>query len=199
MSNRIHALFQAARPELLNVYFTAGFPQLHDSLPILEALQEGGADLVEIGMPFSDPIADGPTIQDSSQQALHNGMSLRLLMEQLAGIRERIHLPLLLMGYLNPVWQFGIENFCRQCQACGIDGLILPDLPLEEYLETYKPVFERYGLINIFLITPQTSDERIRYIDSLSQGFLYAVSSASTTGTKSGISEEQIAVVVIFN
>jgi tryptophan synthase alpha chain len=199
MSNRIHALFQAARPELLNVYFTAGFPQLHDSLPILEAIQEGGADLVEIGMPFSDPIADGPTIQDSSQQALHNGMSLRLLMEQLAGIRERIHLPLLLMGYLNPVWQFGIENFCRQCQACGIDGLILPDLPLEEYLETYKPVFERYGLINIFLITPQTSDERIRYIDSLSQGFLYAVSSASTTGTKSGISEEQIAVVVIFN
>lgn len=191
VTHRLQSLF-AAKRNILNIYFTAGFPQLQDTVRIIRALSAAGVDMIEIGMPFSDPLADGPTIQQSSQQALDNGMSLRLLFEQLRDIRQYTDVPLLLMGYLNPVIQFGVENFCRAAQEVGIDGLILPDLPMHEYLSEYKPVFERYGLFNIFLITPQTAEERIRQIDELSQeSFIYMVSSASTTGAKQGFSDEQ--------
>ncbi|MCS7019040.1 MAG: tryptophan synthase subunit alpha [Cytophagales bacterium] len=190
-SNRIHALF-AAKRNILNIYFTAGFPQLNDTVRIIKALTRAGVDMIEIGMPFSDPLADGPTIQQSSQRALENGMSIRLLFEQLQHIRQHTNLPLLLMGYLNPVMQFGIENFCQNAREIGIDGLILPDLPMHEYLTEYRPIFERYGLLNIFLITPQTAEARIRQIDELSQqSFIYMVSAASTTGAKQGFTPEQ--------
>lgn len=191
VTNRLQSLF-AARHNILNIYFTAGFPQLHDTVHVIKALSGAGVDIIEIGMPFSDPLADGPTIQQSSQQALDNGMTLRLLFEQLKDIRQHTDIPLLLMGYLNPVIQFGVENFCRAANEVGIDGLILPDLPMHEYLSEYKPIFTHYGLSNIFLITPQTADMRIRQIDELSQeGFIYMVSSASTTGAKQGFSDEQ--------
>lgn len=191
MTNRITQLFRNKSEKILSIYFTAGFPQLGDTRTVLKALQNAGADLVEIGIPFSDPVADGETIQQSNQQALDNGMTLKLLFEQLATMRQEITMPVLLMGYINPVLQFGVEAFCQKCQEVGVDGLILPDMPLEVYEEEYKEIVERYGLFNIFLITPQTSDERIRYIDHLSGGFIYMVSSASVTGTKSGISDEQ--------
>ncbi len=189
--NRITQLFQQQSEKLLNVYFTAGFPQLTDTRIILKSLQEAGADLVEIGMPYSDPVADGETIQDSNQQALENGMSVKMLFEQLKGMREEITVPVLLMGYINPVIQFGIEAFCQKCQEVGVDGLILPDVPLNVYEDEFKAVFEKYGLLNIFLITPQTREERIRQIDAISEGFIYMVSSASITGAKTGISADQ--------
>jgi tryptophan synthase alpha chain len=189
--NRITALFQNKKEEVLNVYFTAGYPKLGDTVEVLTALEEGGVDIVEIGMPYSDPVADGETIQDSNQQALENGMSLKVLFEQLEGIREKgITVPIVLMGYLNPVYQFGIEDFAKKCQEIGIDGLILPDLPVDEYFREYKKIFDQYGLLNIFLITPQTSEERIRKIDEISDGFIYMVSSASVTGATSGITTE---------
>ena len=189
--NRITALFQNKKEEVLNVYFTAGFPNLGDTTTVLEALQEGGVDIVEIGMPYSDPVADGETIQESNQKALENGMSLKVLFEQLEGIRSKgITVPIVLMGYLNPVYQFGIEAFAKKCQETGIDGLILPDLPVDEYFREYKKIFDQYGLLNIFLITPQTSEERIRKIDEISDGFIYMVSSASVTGATSGITTE---------
>ncbi|MFN8353537.1 MAG: tryptophan synthase subunit alpha [Spirosomataceae bacterium] len=191
MENRITQLFAQKRQNILNIYFTAGFPQLNDTQTILLSLQEAGADLIEIGIPYSDPVADGETIQKSSQKALENGMTLKSLFEQLKSMREDITIPVLLMGYINPVLQYGIENFCKKCQEIGIDGLILPDIPLEVYQEEFKPIFEKYELLNIFLITPQTSDNRIRQIDALSRGFIYMVSSASVTGAKSGISHEQ--------
>jgi tryptophan synthase alpha chain len=192
MQNRLRSVF-AQPKKLLNVYFTAGFPQVDDTVRVAKALAEAGADLIEIGMPYSDPLADGPTIQQSSQRAIDNGMTLRRLFAQLADLRAEVQVPLLLMGYLNPVLQFGFEAFCQQAAAVGIDGLILPDLPLREYEEEYRPVMQRHGLANIFLITPQTSEARIRQIDALSESFIYMVSSASTTGAKSGISEAQIA------
>lgn len=188
--NRINSLFQQKKSNILNIYFTAGFPNLSDTTTILNALQEAGADIVEIGMPYSDPIADGPTIQDSNQVALENGMSLKVLFEQLQGIRETVSLPIVLMGYINPVIQFGIENFCKKCQEVGVDGLILPDLPMDEYVEDYAATFKKYGLLNTFLITPQTSEERIRKIDDNSDGFIYMVSSASITGSTSGVTDE---------
>ena len=192
--NRITKLFQEATPDkengLLNIYFTAGFPQLTDTMLVLKALQDGGADLVEIGMPYSDPVADGETIQKSNDRALENGMSVKILFEQLADMRETITVPVLLMGYINPVLQYGIEDFCRKCAEVGVDGLILPDMPMDVYLNEYKSIFESYGLLNIFLITPQTSDARIRLIDEVSEGFIYTVSSASVTGSKSGVSED---------
>jgi tryptophan synthase alpha chain len=191
MNNRIVDLFSRKNKNILSVYYTAGFPNLQDTVPILEALQEAGADMVELGMPFSDPVADGPTIQQSSEQALHNGMTVKLLFEQLSGIRKKIHIPILLMGYLNPVVQFGVENFCKKCQEYGIDGLILPDMPMDVYLDEYKSLFEAHGLFNIFLITPQTSEERIRQIDEVSKGFIYMVSSASVTGSTQGIQATQ--------
>lgn len=189
--NRITRLFQEKTGNILSIYFTAGFPNLHDTLPILIALENGGADLVEIGMPFSDPVADGETIQQSNQQALDNGMTLGVLFEQLKAMRDTITLPVLLMGYVNPVLQYGVEAFCQKCQEVGVDGLILPDLPLEVYAEEYKPVFDRHGLLNVFLITPQTSEARIRQIDELTEGFIYMVSSASVTGAKAGINDAQ--------
>lgn len=173
---------------LLNVYFTAGFPELNDTMRVLRALQDGGADLVEIGMPYSDPVADGETIQKSNDRALENGMSVRVLFEQLRNMREKITVPVLLMGYINPVLQYGIEAFCQKCAETGVDGLILPDMPMDVYLNEYKSIFDAHGLLNIFLITPQTSDTRIRQIDEVSEGFIYAVSSASVTGSKSGVS-----------
>lgn len=191
MTNRITQLFNQKSGRLLNVYFTAGFPQLNDTRTILKSLEEAGADLVEIGMPYSDPVADGETIQLSNDRALHNGMTVKTLFQQLEGMREEITVPVLLMGYINPVIQFGVEAFCRKCQEVGVDGLILPDLPADIYEEEFKPLFDQYGLVNIFLITPQTSDARIRHIDSISEGFIYMVSSASTTGAKAGITAEQ--------
>ncbi|MDJ1497908.1 tryptophan synthase subunit alpha [Cytophagaceae bacterium DM2B3-1] len=191
MTNRIIQLFEQKKNDILNVYFTAGFPQLEDTRLILQTLADAGADIIEIGMPYSDPVADGPTIQASNDKSLENGMSLKKLFEQLEGIRQYTQVPILLMGYLNPVVQYGVERFCEKCQEIGVDGLILPDLPMYEYLDSYKSVFEKNNLLNIFLITPQTSESRIRQIDEVSKGFIYMVSSASITGAKSGIAEEQ--------
>ena len=191
--NRIDQLFANKQQRVLNVYFTAGYPKLNDTVAVMESLQAAGADLIEVGIPFSDPVADGPTIQDSNGIALENGMTLKLLMDQLSGIREKVQTPFVLMGYINPIVQYGIEGFCQKCQEIGVDGLILPDLPMFEYLDTYKPLFDKHGLYNIFLITPQTSEARIREIDDNSNGFIYMVSSASTTGAKSSISEDQAA------
>ncbi|MDN5199822.1 tryptophan synthase subunit alpha [Fulvivirgaceae bacterium BMA10] len=191
-SNRLDKVFEEKKDHVLSVYFSAGFPGLNDTAVILEYLQEAGADIIEIGIPFSDPIADGPTIQQSNQQSLDNGMSLKLLFSQLQGIRSKIDTPIILMGYVNPVLQYGIEDFCKDCQKVGVDGLILPDLPMQEYMEEYKTLFDQYGLYNIFLITPQTSEQRIKEIDANTNGFIYMVSSASTTGAKSGIATEQI-------
>lgn len=175
--------------KLLSIYFTAGYPALEDTVGILEQLQDNGVDIVEIGLPFSDPLADGPTIQQSSTMALRNGMSTEKLFEQLSKIRQSIDIPLIIMGYFNPVLQYGVEAFCKKCQEVGIDGLILPDLPLREYRLEYEEIFKRHGLINIFLITPQTSQERIRQIDEASEGFIYMVSTASTTGAREGFGE----------
>jgi tryptophan synthase alpha chain len=191
-SNRITELFRNKGNELLSVYYTAGFPKLNDTLPIAEALEKAGADIIEIGMPFSDPIADGPTIQESNNTALQNGMNIKLLFQQLKNLRNHVGIPVILMGYINPVIQFGIENFCSQCRETGIDGLILPDLPMAEYLEHYRDRFEEHGLKNIFLITPQTSVDRIREIDENTDGFIYMVSSASTTGARNSIGEDQV-------
>jgi len=176
---------------LLSIYFTAGFPSLESTVPILEALQHSGVDMVEIGLPFSDPLADGPTIQASSTRALQNGMTSDTLFVQLAGIRNTIDIPLLIMGYFNPILQYGVEQFCVRCEEVGIDGLIIPDLPLAEYEREYRPIFEAHGLFNIFLISPQTSEERIRAIDQASEGFIYMVSSSSTTGSGDGFGDEQ--------
>lgn len=188
--NRINKKLSSGE-KLLSIYFTAGYPNLEDTVPILESLEKNGVDMVEIGLPFSDPLADGPTIQASGTQALKNGMTTTLLFEQLKDIRKTVSIPLILMGYFNPVLQYGVENFCKKCQEIGIDGLILPDLPLAEYTEHYKANFEKYGLINVFLITPQTSDERIKQIDTASNGFIYMVSSASVTGSQSGFGNTQ--------
>lgn len=191
-THRIDQLFQQKKGNILSVYYTAGFPQLDNTVRVAEYLQQAGADLIEIGMPYSDPLADGPTIQDSSQRALDSGMSIKVLLEQLQDIRSTVDIPLILMGYLNPVIQYGVEKFCEQCQHIGVDALIIPDLPMQAYLNEYKELFESYGLYNIFLITPQTSEERIRLIDEHSHGFIYMVSSASVTGAKGNITEQQI-------
>ena len=189
--NRISALFSQATEPILNVYTTAGFPHFEDTMTVLNALQNGGVDIIEVGMPYSDPVADGETIQLSNQAALEQGMSVAHLFEQLKDMRKSITVPVLLMGYINPVLQYGVEAFCAKCAEVGVDGLILPDLPMVEYEASYKAIFEKYGLYNILLITPQTNDERIRHIDSVSKGFIYMVSSASTTGAKTGISADQ--------
>jgi tryptophan synthase alpha chain len=189
--NRISALFSQATEPILNVYTTAGFPHFEDTMTVLNALQKGGVDIIEVGMPYSDPVADGETIQLSNQAALEKGMSVAHLFEQLKDMRKSITVPVLLMGYINPVLQYGVEAFCAKCAEVGVDGLILPDLPMLEYEASYKAIFEKYGLYNILLITPQTNDERIRHIDSVSKGFIYMVSSASTTGAKTGISADQ--------
>lgn len=183
MNNRIQQAFQNRGKKLLNVYFTAGYPRLHDTVPVLKALTAAGADLIEIGMPFSDPLADGPVIQQSSTVALQNGMNMRVLFTQLKDVRAEVpETPILLMGYLNPVMQFGVENFCREAAAAGVDGVILPDLPLDDYVDEYQEIFRRYNLKPVFLITPQTAPSRIRRIDELTDSFLYLVSGPGTTG-----------------
>lgn len=189
--NRIDEAF-ASKNGILNVYFTAGYPNLDDTLRIARSLEAAGADILEIGMPFSDPVADGPTIQESSQTALNNGMTVEKLFSQLKDLRQEISIPVLLMGYINPVIQFGIERFCTACRDVGVDGLILPDLPMQEYLENYASIFQDNGIHNIFLISPNTSEDRIREIDEKSGGFIYVVSSSSITGAKSGIQDGQL-------
>lgn len=188
--NRIQASL-AQNKKLLSIYFTAGFPAIDDTVSILEQLQEAGADMIELGLPFSDPLADGPTIQESSTKALHNGMTTDKLFDQLQGIRKTIDVPLIVMGYFNPMMQFGVELFCKRCQEVGIDGLIIPDLPVDVYHEKYQKLFQQYGLLNMFLITPQTPDDRIDYIDKVSEGFIYMVSSAATTGAQGSFGNEQ--------
>lgn len=188
--NRIQAKLNEDK-KLLSIYFSAGFPALNDTVDIIKNLEKSGVDMIEIGLPFSDPLADGPTIQESSTKALKNGMHTALLFEQLKDIRKEVTIPLILMGYFNPMLQYGVEAFCKKCHEIGIDGFIIPDLPAQVYHEEYKSIFDRYGLLNIFLITPQTSDERIRYMDSISEGFIYMVSSASTTGAQSGFGAVQ--------
>lgn len=191
--NRIHYLFNTKQDRVLSIYFTAGFPKLEDTIPVMEAIQAGGADIIEIGIPYSDPIADGPTIQDSNMIALENGMSMKMLFDQLKGFRAKIHMPVVLMGYLNPIMQFGMEEFCKKCKEVGVDGLIVPDLPMQQYLDEYKSLFDSYGLVNTFLISPQTSEKRIREIDQNTDGFIYMVSSHSITGAKAEISADQVA------
>jgi tryptophan synthase alpha chain len=186
MDNRIKTLFEQKPQGLLSVYFTAGYPSLEDTVPIILELEKNGVDLIEVGMPFSDPLADGPTIQQSSDIALKNGMTIPKLFEQLQSIREHTQIPLVLMGYLNPVMQYGIERFCQKAREIGIDGIILPDLPLSDYVREYKQLFEDNNLSKIFLVTPQTPEKRIREIDSHTNGFVYMVSSASTTGSTNG-------------
>ncbi len=166
----------------LNIYFTAGIPELKDTTTIAQLIQKSGADMMEIGIPYSDPVADGPVIQDAHSLALKNGMSIKKLFEQLAEIKETVTIPKILMGYLNPVLQFGFDNFCQQCAEVGVSGLIIPDLPPIEFENKYGEILKKYNLNFTFLVTPETSEERINYLDSLSSGFLYAVSSSSTTG-----------------
>ena len=188
--NRIDQKFRENK-KLLSIYFSAGFPNLEDTVPILKKLQTAGVDMVEIGLPFSDPLADGPTIQASSTQAIRNGMTTKKLFSQLEGIRKHITIPLVLMGYFNPMMQYGIEKFCSRCETIGIDGIIIPDLPVDVYHENYKALFDKHGLYSMFLITPQTSEARIKYIDKVSNGFIYMVSSASVTGAKSTFGNTQ--------
>lgn len=188
--NRLNELFARKQEPLLSIYFTAGYPGLNSTLDIAEALENAGADFLEIGFPYSDPLADGPVIQQSSQQALSNGMTVGLLFEQLKELRKRVKIPVLLMGYFNPVLQYGVENFCKACADAGVDGVIIPDLPMYEYEAMYKDCFMLNGISNIFLITPHTSDERIRKIDELSNGFIYLLSSSATTGKNLALNEE---------
>ena len=190
--NRIDKLFKEKKNNILSVYFTAGYPQSDSTITIIRALAEYGADMIEIGIPFSDPMADGPVIQRSNEQALKNGMTLKLLFNQLIDIRNEVKIPILLMGYLNPVIQFGVESFCRQCSKAGIDGVILPDLPPAVYVKEYRTIFNRYDLYNILLISPQSSAERVKDIDQLSRGFIYMVSSSSVTGSRGNFTDEQM-------
>lgn len=189
--NRIDRVFKE-KSNILNVYFTAGYPDLDDTIRIAETLEEAGADILEVGMPFSDPVADGPTIQASSQAALENGMTLAKLFEQLEKLRDHVSIPVLLMGYVNPIIQYGIKRFCDKCSEIGVDGVIIPDLPMQEYLEDYQEHFNTKGIHNIFLVSPNTSEGRIRRIDQESRGFIYVVSSSSITGAKKGVQEGQL-------
>jgi len=184
---RIKEAFDKKKDGLLSIFITAGYPNVNDTIEVLKELEANGVDMVELGIPFSDPMADGPVIQEASEVAIANGMTLKLLFEQLKDLREHVSIPILLMGYLNPVMQYGYEEFCKSCQEVGVDGVILPDLPLYEYEEEYKELFESHGLANVFLVTPETAPERIHKLDDLSNGFLYLVSSSSTTGKKEGI------------
>lgn len=181
--SRIQKLFAKKKNHILNVYCTAGYPQLDSTLTVMQELQDNGADIIELGMPYSDPLADGPVIQASGSKALENGMTIEVLFQQLAGFRKSINIPVILMGYMNPVLQYGFENFCKDAKDAGIDGLILPDLPEFEFETEYGDIIKKYELDFIFLVTPETSEERLRKLDALSSGFLYAVSSSATTGS----------------
>lgn len=191
MKNRITELFSRKNKEILSVFYTAGYPNLNDTIPIASHLENAGADIIEIGIPFSDPVADGPTIQQSNKVALDNGMNLHLLIEQVKEIRKSAKLPIILMGYLNPVMQYGIEKFVKDASAAGVDGLIIPDMPLYEFEENYRDLFKASNLCNTFLISPTTSEDRIRKIDAASHGFIYAVSASSTTGARNGFTVDQ--------
>jgi len=192
MENRLNQLFKSSKKPLLSVYYTAGFPKLNDTSVVAASLEKAGADLIEIGIPFSDPVADGPTIQQSNKIALDNGITLAQILTQVTEIRKTVKLPIILMGYLNPVMQYGISKFAKDAAAAGVDGVILPDMPLPEYEREYRKVFEEAGLLMTFLISPTTSDDRIRQIDRISNGFIYAVSASSTTGAKKGFASEQL-------
>jgi tryptophan synthase alpha chain len=192
MENRITKTFNGKKKDILSVYYTAGFPALNDTASIAVSLEKAGADIIEIGIPFSDPVADGPTIQQSNKVALDNGMNLRLLMDQVIEIRKQVTLPIILMGYLNPVMQYGVEKFVKDASNAGVDGVIIPDMPLHEFEENYRDLFRRENLCNTFLISPTTSEERIRKIDAASKGFIYAVSSSSTTGAKKDFTADQV-------
>lgn len=188
--NRINSLFaNKGDKRILSIYYTAGYPTLDSTLDIAQNLEKAGVDFLEIGFPYSDPVADGPVIQHSSEVALKNGMTLARLFEQLKALRQRVTIPVLLMGYVNPVLQYGVERFCRDCREVGVDGIIVPDLPMYEYEALYKPVFQEHELSNIFLVTPQTAEARIRKIDELSTGFIYLLSSSATTGKNLAVSE----------
>ena len=182
--NRINQLFSTHPHNLLSIYFCAGAPTLDGTADVIRTLAANGIDMIEVGMPFSDPMADGPVIQDAATRALRNGMSLRVLFEQLRDIRRDVDIPLILMGYMNPVLHYGFEAFCQKCAEVGIDGIILPDLPFQDYIEHFKPIADRYDLRIIMLITPETSEERIRFIDQHTDGFIYMVSSAAITGAQ---------------
>lgn len=199
--NRIKEAFEKKKDGLLSIFITAGYPNLNDTVEILKELEANGVDMVELGIPFSDPMADGPVIQEASGVAIENGMTLKLLFEQLKDLRQHVSIPILLMGYLNPVMQYGYPEFCKSCEEVGIDGMILPDLPLYEYETQYKELFESHGLANVFLVTPETALGRIEKLDSLTNGFLYLVSSSSTTGKKEGIdgTEDYLARVQAMN
>lgn len=190
--NRIDELFNRKQHRILNVYCTAGYPHLNSTADVITALQHNGADIIEIGMPYSDPIADGPVIQHSNMAALDNGMSIPVLFEQLKNIRDNIDVPIILMGYMNPIMQYGLKKFCEAAERVGVDGIILPDLPMYEFETEYQQLFNRHGLRFIFLVTPETGEARIRKIDGLSSGFLYAVSSSSTTGNNKAIEDQQM-------
>lgn len=185
--SRLEKLFSQKKSGVLNVYCTAGYPRLDSTVEVMKALQENGADIIELGMPYSDPLADGPVIQASSAVALKNGMTISVLFEQLASFRSQVQVPVILMGYLNPLLQYGFERFCREAAAVGIDGLIIPDIPMAAFAKEYKGILEQYGLDFIFLVTPETSEERVRELDRLSSGFLYAVSSSSVTGSSTNM------------
>jgi len=187
--NRLNKLFSEKKENILSIYFTAGYPELGSTVAIAEALEKAGANFLEIGFPYSDPVADGPTIQASSQQALDSGMNLNLLFEQLKDLRSKVNIPILLMGYCNPMIQYGVERFCKTAAEVGVDGVIVPDLPMYEYENMYKDTFAKYGLSNIFLVTPQTAEARIRKIDELSNSFIYLLSSSSITGGSLNVSD----------
>lgn len=189
--NRIKQLLEEKKNNILSIYFTAGFPNLNDTASIIKKLQANNIDLIEIGIPFSDPMADGPTIQESGTIALRNGMTLRILFDQLADIRKEVTIPLIMMGYLNPIMQYGFENFCAKCKEVGVDGAIIPDLPFDDYIKEYKSIADKYDIKIVMLITPETSDERIRLIDTHTDSFIYMVSSASTTGAQSNFDEQK--------
>lgn len=189
--NRITNLFNTQKGGILSVFFTAGYPGLNNTAATLQALQNKGIDMVEVGIPFSDPMADGPVIQEAATQALRNGMTLRLLFQQLKEIHHDIHIPVILMGYLNPIMQYGFEAFCQSCADAGVSGVIIPDLPYADYMEDYKPIADRYDLKVIMLITPETSEERIRLIDAHTSGFIYMVSSAAVTGAQKDFDEKK--------
>lgn len=192
MENRIDELFKRKERDILSVYYTAGFPERDDTLPLARALETSGVDMLEIGMPFSDPLADGPVIQQSSEVAIRNGMCIEVLFQQLSALRQLVTIPVVLMGYYNPVLQYGVKAFAERASAVGVDGVIIPDLPLDEYEANYQHLFETLNLRMIFLITPQTTEDRIRKIVQLSGGFIYAVSSASVTGSSgSAVSERE--------
>ncbi len=180
--NRINELFEQKKSKILSIYCTAGYPQLDSTIPVMKALQDSGVDMIELGIPYSDPLADGPVIQASGSKAIANGMTIEKLFEQLRGFRHQVYVPVILMGYMNPVLQYGFEKFCQHAAALPIDGLILPDLPVKEFETVYGPIIKKYGIDFIFLVTPETPEDRIRKLDSLSTGFLYAVSSSSITG-----------------